>query len=122
MAGAFNTAPKASKHPKENTDTDKKTGETKGKAETRGKDGRVREKKLKFTYQEQKDWEVIEDQIQQLEEEMERLDGQIEAAARDFVKLRELMEEKDEKEKLLEEKMERWMYLNELADRIAADR
>ena len=56
------------------------------------------------------------------EEEMERLDGQIEAAARDFVKLRELMEEKDEKEKLLEEKMERWMYLNELADRIAADR
>ncbi|MCI9148054.1 MAG: ABC-F family ATP-binding cassette domain-containing protein, partial [Hungatella sp.] len=110
------------KHPKENTDTDKKTGETKGKAETRGKDGRVREKKLKFTYQEQKDWEVIEDQIQQLEEEMERLDGQIEAAARDFVKLRELMEEKDEKEKLLEEKMERWMYLNELADRIAADR
>ena len=56
------------------------------------------------------------------EEEMEKLDIRIEAAARDFVKLRELMEEKEEKEKLLEEKMERWMYLNELADRIAADR
>ncbi len=94
----------------------------KGKEETRGKDSRTREKKLKFTYQEQKDWEVIEDQIAQLEEEIEKLDSRIEAAARDFVKLRELMEEKEEKERLLEEKMERWMYLNELADRIAADR
>ena len=86
------------------------------------KDGRTREKKLRFTYQEQKDWEVIEDQIQELEEEIEKLESQIEAAARDFIKLRELMEEKEEKEKLLEEKMERWMYLNELAERIAAAR
>ena len=53
---------------------------------------------------------------------LEKLDIRIEAAARDFVKLREEKEEKEEKEKLLEEKMERWMYLNELADRIAADR
>ena len=53
---------------------------------------------------------------------MKNLDSQIEAAARDFVKLRELMEEKEEKERLLEEKMERWMYLNELAERIAAAR
>ena len=119
------------KHPKENTDSARGDGrqpgakgraQVKGKAENRGKDGRIREKKLKFTYQEQKDWEVIEDQIQRLEEEMKNLDSQIEAAARDFVKLRELMEEKEEKERLLEEKMERWMYLNELADRIAADR
>lgn len=96
--------------------------EAKRKGTIRGKENRAREKKLKFTYQEQKDWEVIEDQIAQLEEEMEKLDIRIEAAARDFVKLKELMEEKEEKEKLLEEKMERWMYLNELADRIAADR
>lgn len=86
------------------------------------KGGRVREKKLKFTYQEQKDWEIIEDQIQTLEEDIADLDRKMEAAARDFVELKRLMEEKEEKEKQLEERMERWMYLNELAERIAAER
>ena len=81
---------------------------------------RQREKKLKFTYQEQKDWEVIEEQIAQLEEDMEGLDGQIAAVAHDFVKLNELMEQKTQKETLLEEKMERWMYLNDLAEQIEA--
>ena len=81
---------------------------------------RQREKKLKFTYQEQKDWEVIEEQIAQLEEDMEGLDGQIAAVAHDFVKLNELMEQKTQNETLLEEKMERWMYLNDLAEQIEA--
>jgi len=98
------------------------TGKRQGEKTPQGKNGRIREKKLKFTYQEQKDWEVIEDQIQALEGEIADLDSQIEAAARDFVELRRLMEEKEKKEKILEEKMERWMYLNDLAERIATER
>lgn len=98
--------------------TEKRTGEN---APGR-KGGRVREKKLKFTYQEQKDWEIIEDQIQTLEEDIADLDRRMEAAARDFVELKRLMEEKEERERQLEEKMERWMYLNELAERIATER
>lgn len=88
--------------------------EKKSSNDTRGQ----REKKLKFTYQEQKDWEVIEEQIAALEEDIDGLDSQIGAAAHDFVKLNQLMEEKAQKEALLEEKMERWMYLNDLAEQI----
>lgn len=80
---------------------------------------RVRERKLKFSYQEQKDWEVIEGEIEQLEEAVADLEQQIDASARDFVKLNELMRQKAELESELELKMERWMYLNDLAERIA---
>lgn len=80
-----------------------------------------REKKLKFSYQEQRDWEVIESEIQTLESQIAELDSQIEAAASDFIKLKDLMEEKEEKEADLDAKMERWMYLNELAEKIEAE-
>lgn len=78
-------------------------------------------KKLKFTYQEQKDWEVIEEEIEDLEKAIAHLEGQMEAAASDFIKLKELMEEKECREAALEEKMERWMYLNDLAEKIAEE-
>lgn len=78
-------------------------------------------KRLKFTYQEQKDWEVIENEIETLEETIAALDGQIEKAASDFIKLKELMEEKECQEAALEKKMERWMYLNDLAEKIAEE-
>lgn len=80
-----------------------------------------REKKLKFSYQEQKDWEVIESEIQTLESQIAELDSQIEAVASDFIKLKDLMEEKEQKEADLDAKMERWMYLNELAEKIEAE-
>ncbi len=80
-----------------------------------------REKKLKFSYQEQKDWEVIESEIQALEAQIAELDSQIETVASDFVKLKDLMEEKEQKEADLDAKMERWMYLNELAEKIEAE-
>ena len=51
---------------------------------------------------------------------MEELDSQIERTATDFIKLNELMEEKKAVEEKLEKKMERWEYLNELAEKIAA--
>ncbi len=76
--------------------------------------------KLKFTYKEQKDYETIEADIADLEEKIAALDKDIEASAHDFVKLNQLMAEKEEVEAALEEKMERWMYLEELAAKIAA--
>ena len=79
-----------------------------------------REKKLKFTYMEQKEWEPIEDTIAALEEETAALEKEIEAAATDYERLKELMAQKEEKESFLEEKMDRWMYLNDLAEKIAA--
>ena len=54
-----------------------------------------------------------------LEEKIAKLDQAIEASAHDFVKLNQLMAEKEEAETALEEKMERWMYLEDLAARIA---
>lgn len=83
------------------------------------KEGQKRERKLKFTYQEQKDYEVIEAEVAKLEETVAALEAEIEASARDFVRLNQLMEEKAQAETALEEKMERWMYLEELAAKIA---
>ena len=68
---------------------------------------------MKFTYKEQQDWDTIEDVIAGLEEKIETLEGQIAANAKDFVKLNELMAEKEQAESQLEERMERWMYLQE---------
>ena len=81
------------------------------------KEGQV--KKLKFTYMEQKEWETIEDEIAKLEQRIEELGPEIDRAARDYAKLSALMKEKEETEALLEQKMERWMYLNDLSERIA---
>lgn len=75
--------------------------------------------KLKFTYQEQKDYETIESDIAALEEKIEKLECEIAAVSTDFVKLNQIMADKEAVESLLEEKMDRWMYLEELAARIA---
>lgn len=77
-------------------------------------------KKLKFSYKEQKEWDTIEDDIAGLEAKISDIDAQMEAAASSYDKLNKLMAEKGEMETLLEEKMERWMYLNELAEKIEA--
>lgn len=85
-------------------------------------DGRgTHQKKLKFTYKEQKEWETIEEEIAILEKRSGELDRQIEESATVFGKLSQLLEEKEETERLLEEKMERWVYLNDLAERIAKE-
>ncbi|MBQ1930990.1 MAG: ABC-F family ATP-binding cassette domain-containing protein, partial [Lachnospiraceae bacterium] len=75
--------------------------------------------KLKFTYKEQKDYETIEGDMAALEDKISQLEGEIAKASSDFVKLNKLLAEKEEAEAALEEKMERWMYLEELAARIA---
>lgn len=75
-------------------------------------------KKLKFTYQEQKEYETIDDDIAALEAYIEVLDGKIAEAASQYSKLNELMQEKAEKEAALEYKMDRWVYLNDLVEQI----
>ena len=75
-------------------------------------------KKLKFSYQEQKEYETIEAQIAGLEEKIKILEDDILRNARDFAKLNELTAEKERTEQLLEEKMDRWMYLEDLAARM----
>ena len=74
---------------------------------------------LKFTYKEQKEYETIEDDISAMEERMDAIDEEMGKCARDFVKLNELTKEKTELEAAIEEKMERWAYLEELAAKIA---
>lgn len=77
-----------------------------------------REKKLRFTFKEQKEFETIDEDIAALEEKIEIIDKDISANATNSMKLGELVKEKEETEKVLEEKMERWVYLNDLNERI----
>lgn len=77
-----------------------------------------RQEKLKFSYKEQREYETIEDDIATLEEKIETLDADMASNASDFVKLNALSKEKEEAEAALEEKMDRWMYLQDLAERI----
>lgn len=78
--------------------------------------------KLKFSYKEQKEFETIDDDIAALEEKLEKLDVDIMANATNSMRLSQLMEEKLQLEKQLEEKTERWMYLSELEEQIEAQK
>lgn len=90
-----------------------------GKSSVSLKSVKNRQEKLKFSYKEQREYESIEDEIAALEEKIEKLEKTMAENASDFVKLNELAKDKEGAEKLLEEKMERWMYLQELAEKIA---
>lgn len=76
--------------------------------------------KLKFTFREQREYEVIDDEIAQLETRLAEIAQQMEENASSYTKLTELTAEKEAAEAALEEKMDRWVYLNDLAERIAA--
>lgn len=97
------------------TDSPKKPVE---KEKSAGRKTWNKEQKLKFTWQEKKDYETIDGEIADLEERISSLEAQMLKCVSDFVKLNELTKEKEDAEALLEEKMERWMYLSELAEKI----
>ena len=78
--------------------------------------------KLRFSYKEQREYAVIEDEIAQLEEKITQTDKDMAANATDYTALQRLTEEKEQLEQTLEEKMERWMYLSELAEKIEAQK
>ncbi|MBE6035077.1 ABC-F family ATP-binding cassette domain-containing protein [Aminipila sp.] len=89
-------------------------GENQGEKNTGGSP-----KKLKFSYNEQREFETIDELIAELEGKIKRTEEQIAKETSNYTKLQELSEEKAKLEKQLEEKMERWVYLNDLAEQIA---
>ena len=100
--------------------TPKNSDKVKSKSENKAEKEsyKNRNKKLKFSYNEQREYETIEDDIAQLEEKLSRLEDEMNKNATNSVKLKEIMEEKEETENLLMEKMDRWEYLEELAKKI----
>ncbi|MFR8035211.1 MAG: ABC-F family ATP-binding cassette domain-containing protein [Lachnospiraceae bacterium] len=96
----------------------KKTGKTGS-----GKDWKQnRTPKLKFSFQEQREFETIDDDIAVLEETIGKLDEEMMKNATNSAKLSELLKEKEDAQRTLEEKMDRWVYLNDLAERMERQR
>lgn len=81
-----------------------------------------KKKPVKFSYMEQREYEQIDSMIAELEKKIEDTEKKIQRASSDYAQLQELLAEKEALEKQLEEKMERWVYLNELAEKIAESR
>lgn len=79
---------------------------------------RPKQKKLKFSFKEQREFETIDQDIAALEEKLEENKSSQNLCGADYEKLQQRMQEQQELENALEEKMERWMYLTDLAQRI----
>lgn len=100
----------------------KKSNEKKKEGREQWLASKNKEKKLKFSYKEQKEFETIDEDVEKLEEKIAELEEQISKCATDFIKLNELMQEKEKTEDELSDKMERWVYLNDLAEKIEAQK
>ncbi len=96
--------------------------EVKEKKEKKEMPREPKPQKLRFSYKEQREYAVIEDEIAQLEEKIAQADADMAANATDYTALQRLTEEKEQLETALEEKMGRWMYLSELAEKIEAQK
>lgn len=77
-----------------------------------------KEKKVKFTFKEQREFEQIDDVIAKLEDDIARCEKDIVANATDFVKLKELSDKKEKLSEELEYQMDRWVYLNDIAEQM----
>lgn len=75
--------------------------------------------KPKFSYNEQREFDTIDEDIENLEEKIAHLEEDTSKYATDFTKLQEIMDEKTKLENELQVKYERWEYLNNLAEEIA---
>ena len=111
----FGTAPDMSLTNKTKADSGEKKNNSKDWKQNRSV-------KLKFTFSEQKEFDTIDDDIAALESKIEQIDADMMKFATDSGKLNDLMKEKDAAESALEEKMDRWVYLNDLAERIEAQK
>lgn len=89
-------------------------------AEEKSRGSREKTQKLKFSYKEQREYETIDEQIAETEEKIAYLAKEIEQQSSNYTKLEELLAQKEALEKRLEEQTERWLYLNDMAERIAA--
>lgn len=83
---------------------------------------RERQRELRMSFKEQREWETIDARMEALEAELCELDAQIERYASDYAKLTELAKKKEESERALEQAQERWLYLADLAERIEAQK
>ena len=79
---------------------------------------RTGQTKLKFSFKEQREYEHIDEEIAALEEQIAAADAAIQEAGSDYIRLQELTDQRTELAAMLDEKMERWVYLNDLAERI----
>lgn len=86
----------------------------------KSKDQRIKSSKLKFTFKENREFATIDENVAALEEKIVQVEKGIESNASDFVKLQALMAEKETLELELSDLMARWVYLNDLNDRINA--
>jgi ATP-binding cassette subfamily F protein uup len=105
-----------------NKDSDK-TKETVNKTKESVDEIKEEKKKpVKFSYMEQREYEQIDSVIAELEGKIEEIEKKIHKASSEYSLLQDLLKEKEELEVRLEEKMERWMYLNELAEKISENK
>ena len=94
--------------------------QTKPKEKTDKKSWKQKDARLRFSYKEQREYETIDEDIERLEEKIASVGQQMEENASQYTKLAELTEEKSKLEEQLNGKMERWVYLNDLAEKIQA--
>ncbi len=78
----------------------------------------IRNKTVKFSFNEKREYEQIDKVIEDLETKLSEIENQLKKEISNYVKINELIKEKEETEGLLEEKMERWEYLNDIAEQI----
>ncbi|MGN1350429.1 MAG: ABC-F family ATP-binding cassette domain-containing protein [Anaerovoracaceae bacterium] len=95
------------------------TGQGRGGAGSDGSRRPEHQKKLKFTFKEQKEFETIDDDIAALEQQIAHIDEEMAGITNDYVKLQELTEKRQTLSEELDFKTERWVYLNDLAEQIA---
>ena len=93
---------------------DKKTG-----AADKADPGKMREKPLKFSFKEQKEYAEIDEAIAEIEGKINSITTKIDEAAADYILLQQLLAEKEDLDDQLQEKLERWVYLSELAEKIS---
>lgn len=79
-------------------------------------------KRLRFTFNEQREYECIDAEVAALEQKLKDVDALMQNASSDYIRLQELMAQKEILDRQLEDKMERWLYLNDLADKIAGEK
>lgn len=77
-----------------------------------------KEKKLKFSFNEKREFETIDSEIAELERKIEEIENQMKKYSTDYIKLQELMKEKESLTGMLDDKMDRWVYLNDLNEKI----
>lgn len=121
--GGYSDYMEARKRKEGETALDRQPAQDTEKKKTSNKDWKQnRQEKLKFSFKEQREFETIDDDIAALEEKIEKLDEEMMENATNSFKLRQIVEEKEAAEQALEEKMDRWVYLNDLAERIEAQK